>query len=602
MTQPIPPSAHAHGFDPYASIPSGDVGWFGSKLYKKAKKGIKKAAKGISSVAKLAKAIPGVEQAIHEVSKGIQYTPLGAVGGAALQAMKTGLKGGSLKDIAESAARGAMPDEIEAAVNVASDAVRGRNIVKSVLKNGSKVFAPGSEEAKAFQMATKVLTAGGDLTHLAGARRQLPTEGARRAFDTAVGHAAKVAAAEKTNRPRLAAAPSFIRSVARNAKPKVKFTPLAPRSASFFANAVRTASLASLVGRRETAGLEDNASIYVVENGDNPWAIAKKLMGDGNKWRELVKANPQKPTVKTGANAGGFVTLFAGERLKLPATWTAKHATSLTADAMAQARALLKVWSGSDGLNEAGVTDYGDKPEDTLVTWGSRDRFMLVSFLNWWNRTRNVALPVSGDLVDRSADALRQWAAEHAATANAQATPATAAPVETTQEPVAVSTPSDVPAVAPAVPEVVTVTQSTPSATAPTPAPLPDYSGQLVPADLQAAYDAAKRLTDPNGIRIVAGQFQVQARKATAEGYTAYGARLDAMATDLLNYADKLEAAQMGVPDPNPSAVTTVPLTVTGQAPATPAPVTAAPAAKGDDGMGLLLVGGIAVAKLAGIL
>ncbi len=57
---------------------------------------------------------------------------------------------------------------------------------------------------------------------------------------------------------------------------------------------------------------------YTVLSGDFPIKIAQKLTGNGNRWHELIAANPNK---KTGAD-GNFVTLLPGEVLKLPASWT----------------------------------------------------------------------------------------------------------------------------------------------------------------------------------------------------------------------------------------------------------------------------------------
>lgn len=54
-----------------------------------------------------------------------------------------------------------------------------------------------------------------------------------------------------------------------------------------------------------------------VERGDNAWNIAKAITGDGSRWEELIEANPQKPT----ARSGNFETLVAGEILFLPLTW-----------------------------------------------------------------------------------------------------------------------------------------------------------------------------------------------------------------------------------------------------------------------------------------
>jgi nucleoid-associated protein YgaU len=63
---------------------------------------------------------------------------------------------------------------------------------------------------------------------------------------------------------------------------------------------------------------------YTVVSGDSAWRIAQKLTGDGNRWRELRDANPDKPR----SNDGNFKTLFAGEVLKLPDSWVTKTAVS----------------------------------------------------------------------------------------------------------------------------------------------------------------------------------------------------------------------------------------------------------------------------------
>ena len=61
---------------------------------------------------------------------------------------------------------------------------------------------------------------------------------------------------------------------------------------------------------------------YTVLPGDFPIKIAQKLTGNGNRWHELIAANPNK---KTGAD-GNFVTLLPGDVLKLPASWSSAPA------------------------------------------------------------------------------------------------------------------------------------------------------------------------------------------------------------------------------------------------------------------------------------
>ncbi len=61
---------------------------------------------------------------------------------------------------------------------------------------------------------------------------------------------------------------------------------------------------------------------YVVLPGEFPIKIAQKLVHDGKRWPELVAANPGK---KRAAD-GNFANLQPGERLLLPASWTASAA------------------------------------------------------------------------------------------------------------------------------------------------------------------------------------------------------------------------------------------------------------------------------------
>jgi hypothetical protein len=56
---------------------------------------------------------------------------------------------------------------------------------------------------------------------------------------------------------------------------------------------------------------------YVVQSGDFPIKIAKKLVHDEARWTELVAANP----AKRRAADGNFASLLPGEVLQLPASW-----------------------------------------------------------------------------------------------------------------------------------------------------------------------------------------------------------------------------------------------------------------------------------------
>ena len=56
---------------------------------------------------------------------------------------------------------------------------------------------------------------------------------------------------------------------------------------------------------------------YKVKSGDSPSKIAHALIHDGNRWPELVAANPQKKRAKDG----NVASLQPGEVLQLPASW-----------------------------------------------------------------------------------------------------------------------------------------------------------------------------------------------------------------------------------------------------------------------------------------
>lgn len=71
-------------------------------------------------------------------------------------------------------------------------------------------------------------------------------------------------------------------------------------------------------GSSGAAGTVTETGFYIVKAGDFPAKIAANLTGDETRWPELIRANPNKPT---DPKTGNFKTLFAHEKLKLPASW-----------------------------------------------------------------------------------------------------------------------------------------------------------------------------------------------------------------------------------------------------------------------------------------
>jgi hypothetical protein len=213
-------------------------------------------------------------------------------------------------------------------------------------------------------------------------------------------------------------------------------------------NAARMISrFAPLVSRaallHDTRGLIEGGTIYVVESGDFPGKIAKKLTGKESNWPQLIRANPQKATIDKGIGPE-FKTLYAGEKLKLPQSWVTAPsptvpATGPAADAatVIQAKGILAAWGKTDGKGTSGVTDYGSRAEDLSAGWSNRDGLMLTSFSQWSNQSRKTSLGTDGTLTPAHSNELRKWA-EQAASSPVPTVPVNPLPPPTPESPVVI--------------------------------------------------------------------------------------------------------------------------------------------------------------------
>jgi len=153
--------------------------------------------------------------------------------------------------------------------------------------------------------------------------------------------------------------------------------------------------------------------------------------------------------------------------------------------AIVQVKTLLIAWSKTDGIAEAGLNDYGTRPEDMSTTFGTRDKFVCASFARWNNKTQGTSLNTDGDLTPTVADALRLWAEKRASTA----LPTSALPTAAT------------PTVSPGVPSVVPSLPTLPAL--PAVVSKPDGSIVVLPQDTIAATPPAK--TGDNTLVLAAG-------------------------------------------------------------------------------------------------
>lgn len=275
---------------------------------------------------------------------------------------------------------------------------------------------------------------------------------------------------------------------------------LTPTAVRFICKWHPHAPIAALThGTHNTAGLDETGTKYIVTKGDSPWAIAQKLSGNGNNWRMLIPLNSdKKPSVDK--------SVWVGEVLNIPPSWQKPVATPApspgpaassqpaptpvvfsppvtptisVAPSILQAKSILVAWSKTDGVNQAGVSDYGSQAVDLSSDFGARDSMELMAFQNWDNKVGNAGLAVDGKLGPHSMTALQQWVESRAQ----QAIPSTSTPVTTLPEVVVTATPPvSTPPIAtpPALPAV--ATPPAPAAQASTPPALPPVAHPDVPA------------------------------------------------------------------------------------------------------------------------
>lgn len=428
---PLLVRGHAHHHRMHHDV-GGDVGWFGSKLVHSVSHAVSKAAnavgkaagsvvsgaaKGIVKVAEapinitnhaIGKVIPGSEKYLNYASAPVKFIgktavntaagavqgaintavhpnlnnlvntasmtlkaagPVGMIASGALGAMKAGLQGKNLESIAWAAAEGAAPPGIDKAIQAAENLRHGANVITTALNVAGSGFMPGTPELQGFNTAIATLKGTASKVALGVARKALPTEGAKRAFDSAIGTLSQAAKGAPTmNRmfqraggipnivlhkaPQvLSAVPSATKSVvdairnnptlmagnhqllaqtmrtnaatvkdamaivSRKPGSMLPWRSLEPHVVSFIRKYVPSAPLTALRhAHTNVGGLDSTGTTYIVEKGDGPWAIAQKLSGNGNNWKMLLDYNKdKKPTVDKN--------VWVGEVLNLPPSW-----------------------------------------------------------------------------------------------------------------------------------------------------------------------------------------------------------------------------------------------------------------------------------------
>ena len=438
-------------YDPYGlGLYETDVAFLGlGKAAKKIARRAKKIGKGIGKAAKkVAKvAAPVLDQAAPFAQQALKATgPWGNVASGAIGATRAIAKGKKLENVLWAAAEGAAPQGMDRAISAARQVRHGNfggAAMTALSSTPAAKFGRGLTAAdplsKAFPVVSRGLKLGNlnvALARQALARNPQLTALAPAALGRSLGISSRIAGDALRNTRHVLP----FRSLSRSATGIVRrYQPLAAMRAL----------------RSDTAGLEEGGTIYVVEQGDSPWKITKALIGDGNRYRELLKSNPQYPKTTDGSN---FKSFWAGMRLNVPSAWlsiinkpsVAPTSQTEAPQAVVQAKAILATWGQTDGRNQAGLTDYGLNALDLSTDWAARDRMMLTSFSNWSNARNATQLATDGTLTAAHVAALRAWVESHAAVP-VMVPPVQSSPPESTptpeqeQAPTPVATPAPLP-------------------------------------------------------------------------------------------------------------------------------------------------------------
>lgn len=450
---------------------------------------------------------------------------------------------------------------IQKAMGAAQAIKNGSPVLQKALSGAVSHFASGSAEHIGFSTAVNVLkqTAGNKVA-LGVARRNLPNEAARHAFDAAIGvvsHTVTQNPGALAKRAGSAFVPNLYKKKGiispyqpnlKNAIDSIRRNPtlasqhpmvlankfgttqqtvlqalrhvgtqsllpwrsLSPRAANFVRKWHPNAPLSALThGTHNTAGLDESGTKYIVAKGDSPFSIAQKLTGNGNNWTQLKALNTdkkpditknvwvgevlnippswQKPTAKQPSPAGPAVPTQPS--IDRPAVITTPAPQVSTAPGILQAKAILVAWSKTDGVNQAGVSDYGSTAADLSTDFGPRDSLELQAFQNWDNKFGSVSpkLAVDGKLGPKSLSALQQWAEQRATQAAPVPQVVTSIPgqVTTLPEVVIEATPPvspGIPQLNPAPPSGLPVVINTPIATTPVVPAIPPVATPAQPA------------------------------------------------------------------------------------------------------------------------
>lgn len=309
---------------------------------------------------------------------------------------------------------------IQKAIGAAQALQNKSPVLGEALKQAVSHYASGSPGHIGFSTAINVLkTTAGNKVALGVARRALPNEAARQAFDAAIGTVSAVVSknpgalaqrAGSTFVPQLSAPKgklSVFQPAMKSAMDAIKRNPtlaashpmvlasklgtsqqtvidamkkvggqrllpwrsMSPNAARFVQKWSPFSSVKALThGTSDTAGLDETGTKYIVEKGDFPFKIAQKLTGNGARWVELKPLNTdKKPDITKN--------VWVGEVLNIPASWQKPIAkpTASTAPAAASQPSPSRPTAAPVSTPTLSVAPGILQAKSILVAWGKTD-------------------------------------------------------------------------------------------------------------------------------------------------------------------------------------------------------------------------------------
>jgi LysM repeat protein len=209
------------------------------------------------------------------------------------------------------------------APDATSAAVTAKQAADVVNQAASAIAAPSTEAVKDTAKAAVALATSAPPAVAKEARAVM--EAAKQAIQTSDPATVATLARASAELARAAATPATAKAAtaAVNATKLLEASPTAA-NASKVSAVVSTAAVSAIKASGAPIA-QPGRSTYVVQKGDSPWAITQRLTGNGARYKELLAANPQKPTKLVNDGVGNMVPTFAqlsaNEVLKLPASW-----------------------------------------------------------------------------------------------------------------------------------------------------------------------------------------------------------------------------------------------------------------------------------------